>query len=135
MKPINNSGYINRAISTSTAGKVKEHGGYGAVQRPGIVGDFGSILKQELEKKAELKFSKHASQRLDDRNITINTELQNKLNEAIEMANGKGLRDMVIIDNQNAFVVNVPNRTVITAMCGSEMKNNIFTNIDGVVMI
>lgn len=135
MKPINKSGYINRTISIGTENKVKEHGEYGAVQRPGIVGNFGSILKQELEKKSELKFSKHASQRLDDRNITVNTELHNRIDEAIEMAKGKGLRDMVIIDNQNAFIVNVPNKTVITAMCGSEMKNNIFTNIDGVVMI
>ena len=135
MNPINRSGYINRTVSTGTVDKVQGHGEYGVVQRPGIVGDFGSILKQELERKEDLKFSKHASQRLDDRNISINSDLHNKLNEAIEMARLKGLRDMVIIDNQNAFVVNVPNKTVITAMCGSEMKNNIFTNIDGVVMI
>lgn len=135
MNPINHSGYINRTVSVNAAGKVKEHGEYGAVQRPGIVGDFGSILKQELEKKEQLKFSKHASQRLDDRNIPISADLREKLNNAVEMAQGKGLRDMVIIDNQSAFVVNVPNKTVITAMSGSEMKNNIFTNIDGVVMI
>jgi flagellar operon protein len=135
MNPIKNSGYINRTISTGAADKAKERGEYGAVQRPGIVGDFGSILKSELEKKSELKFSKHAAQRLDDRNIPISTDLQNKLNQAVEMAQGKGLRDMVIIDNQNAFVVNVPNKTVITAVSGTEMKNNIFTNIDGVVMI
>ncbi len=135
MNPISHSGYINRTVSAKAADKVKEHGEYGAVQRPGIVGDFGSILKQELEKNSQLKFSKHASQRLDDRNIPINTDLSDRLNKAVEMAQGKGLRDMVIIDNQNAFVVNVPNKTVITAMSGAEMKNNIFTNIDGVVMI
>ena len=137
MKPITHSDYINKS-SAKAVTQAKERREYGVVQRPGIVGDFGSILTQELEKKSkslELKFSKHASQRLDDRNISIDTDLQNRLNQAVEMAHRKGLRDMVIIDNTNAFVVNVPNKTVITAMCGSEMKNNIFTNIDGVVMI
>jgi flagellar operon protein len=40
----------------------------------------------------------------------------------------------VIVDSL-AFIVNVPNQTVVTAMDQSESIDNIFTNIDGAVII
>ncbi|MEG3029949.1 MAG: flagellar biosynthesis protein, partial [Oscillospiraceae bacterium] len=53
------------------------------------------------------------------------------------MARAKGAKDIVVINNSqnNAFIVNVPNNVVVTTMAGSEMKNNIFTNIDSAVLI
>lgn len=107
------------------------------VQRPGVVGDFGAILKKELESKTsgQLKFSKHATERLAQRDISVDSSLYNKLDEVVSTAQQKGIKEMVILNEKNAFVVSVPNKTVITTMNGNEMKNNIFTNIDGAVII
>lgn len=34
-----------------------------------------------------------------------------------------------------ALIVNIPNRTVVTAMDGNAMKDNVFTQIDSAVII
>lgn len=53
----------------------------------------------------------------------------------MDKARAKGAKDVVIISSQGAFIVNVPNNTVITSMSGSEMRDNIFTNIDSAVLV
>ena len=42
---------------------------------------------------------------------------------------------MILMNNDLAFVVSVTNRTVITAMDGSSIKDNVFTNIDSAVIV
>lgn len=95
---------------------------------------FGQILQQKIENR-EVKFSKHATQRAAERGITIEDKLLRDIGEAVEKAKEKGVKDIVVIGRQGAFVVNVENKTVVTSMNTMEMKNNIFTNIDGAVMI
>ena len=56
------------------------------------------------------------------------------IKEAVKKADAKGAKDIVIFDSVNAFIVNVPNKTVVTTMSGSEMRDNVFTNIDGAVI-
>ena len=92
--------------------------------------EFGSIFKTELDK---LRFSSHASKRLEARNIQLNEGSLNKLNEAVEKAESKGARDSLVMLDQTAFIVNIPNRTVITAMDLSGQDERVFTNIDTVV--
>jgi len=53
--------------------------------------------------------------------------------KAVDKADAKGVKDTLIVMDRIAFVVNVKNRTVITALNSSEMKENVFTNIDGAV--
>jgi len=92
--------------------------------------EFGSIFKTELDK---LRFSSHASKRLEARNIQLNEGSLSKLNEAVEKAESKGARDSLVMLDQTAFIVNIPNRTVITAMDLSGQDERVFTNIDTVV--
>jgi flagellar operon protein len=92
--------------------------------------EFGSIFKSELDK---LRFSSHASKRLEARNIQLNEGSLSKLNEAVEKAESKGARDSLVMLDQTAFIVNIPNRTVITAMDLSGQDERVFTNIDTVV--
>jgi flagellar operon protein len=100
---------------------------------------FDEILEQ---KKTELdgtdssvKFSKHASMRLQSRNINL-TEAQNaRLEQGMEQASKKGIQDSLILIDSLAFIVNVPNRTVVTAMDQTETTANVFTNIDGAVIM
>lgn len=95
---------------------------------------FSKILQERLEHK-EVKFSKHAMERAAQRGIEIESKLMSDISEAVDKARVKGVKDIVVIGKQGAFVVNVANNTVVTSMNPMEMKNNIFTNIDGAVMI
>lgn len=96
-------------------------------------GDFGSILQEKLGQSNGIKFSKHAELRLQSRNISVTKEQIDKIGSAVSRAEGKGVRDSLVIMDNMAFVVNVKNRTVITAINSSELKDNVFTNIDGAV--
>jgi flagellar operon protein len=93
-------------------------------------GGFDSIFRQELEK---LSFSNHAIKRLESRNIQLSDGEIGKIQAAVERAEMKGSRDSLVMMNDTAFIVNIPNRTVITAMQVGGTEDNIFTNIDSVV--
>lgn len=98
---------------------------------------FQDILNQKTGNVAtqELKFSKHASNRLMDRNIEMTDEQLERLNEGAVKAGQKGINESLVIVDQLAFIVNVPNNTVITAMDQTETDENVFTNIDGAVIM
>lgn len=98
-------------------------------------GSFSQILQQTVQKQGGLTFSKHALQRMDARQIEISPERMAQMNDAVEKARSKGVRDALILDGSNAFIVNIPSATVVTTMNGGEMKENIFTNIDGAVIL
>lgn len=91
---------------------------------------FDSIFKIELDK---LKFSSHAAKRIESRNIELDETSINKLQSAVDKAESKGSKDSLVMLDDNAFIVNIPNRTVITALSKSDSKESIFTNIDSVV--
>lgn len=98
---------------------------------------FREILQQSSAQKAEtgeLKFSKHALSRLSDRNITLDTEQLERLQAGAEKAGEKGIRDSLVMVDRLAFIVNIPNRTVVTAMDSTATEENIFTNINGAVI-
>ena len=100
-----------------------------------VAGGFGSILQQKLTESGELKFSKHAELRLQSRNINLTQAQMDKMKEAVSKAESKGVRDSLVLMDNLAFVVNITNRTVITAANSSELKDNVFTNIDGAVIL
>ena len=83
----------------------------------------------------ELKFSKHASMRLEERHISLTTEQNERLENGVAKASEKGIKDSLVMIDSLAFIVNVPNRTVVTAMDQTEQQDNIFTNIDGAVIV
>ena len=89
---------------------------------------FEDIFKQKLESASELKFSKHA-------NITLSEEQSLRLEEGVQKAQAKGITDSLVLVDTLAFIVNVPNQTVVTAMDQTESEENIFTNIDGAVIV
>lgn len=94
---------------------------------------FTEVLEKEL---TQVKFSQHALQRLQTRNIKLDNSELDKLNQAVEKAAQKGAKEsLILMNNDLAFVVSVKNKTVITAMDGSSIKDNVFTNIDSAVII
>lgn len=84
---------------------------------------------------SEVKFSKHAANRLVDRNIELTKEQVERLNMGAAKAGAKGINESLVIVDSLAFIVNVPNQTVITAMDQTETNANVFTNIDGAVIM
>ncbi len=99
---------------------------------------FQELLAQKaapVDKTGELKFSKHALQRLDERDISLSTEQSERLNQGISMASEKGIKDSLVLVDSLAFIVNVPNQTVITAMGADESAEHVYTNIDGAVIV
>lgn len=96
---------------------------------------FQEILRQKAEPGSTLKFSKHAMGRLADRNIELSDNQLQRLEVGTKKAEQKGIRDSLVIVDQLAFIVNVPNQTVVTAMDSTETNDNIFTNINGAVII
>ncbi|QEY34339.1 flagellar operon protein [Caproiciproducens galactitolivorans] len=97
--------------------------------------EFGKIFQNAIEQKQQLTFSKHALQRMDSRNIPVSGQLLSQINSAVTKARAKGIKDALILSGQTAFIVNIPSSTVVTTMNGQELTDNIFTNIDGAVII
>lgn len=93
---------------------------------------FQELLKNRIDR---LKFSKHALQRIQSRNISLNKDELSRIYEAVDKAAEKGVKDSLILTPEAAFIVSVKNRTVITAVDKPNIKNNVFTNIDGAVII
>ena len=98
---------------------------------------FEDILrqKQTTAESQELRFSKHAQGRLNDRHINLSDEQNESLESGVLKASEKGIRESLVILDSLAFIVNVPSKTVVTAMDQSESESNIFTNIDGAVIV
>ncbi|WP_186423833.1 TIGR02530 family flagellar biosynthesis protein [Lacrimispora celerecrescens] len=104
-----------------------------AISKP--AGSFNEILQNRIEKQEGLQFSRHATERVNQRGIEMSDSFLQDLQSAVEKARLKGAKDVVIISDRGAFIVNVPNNTVVTTMSGNEMKENIFTNIDSAVLL
>lgn len=116
------SEYLNQMPKTSAA------------KQPGSL-SFQEILEQASGTEKEVRFSKHAAGRLNTRNIELTDGQMERLNEGAKKAQAKGIRDSLVLVDSLAFIVNVPSSTVVTAMEQSEAQENIFTNIDGAVII
>ncbi len=87
------------------------------------------------DRRSNIRFSKHASERLTDRNIELSDGQLKRLTAGTHRASEKGINDSLVIMDELAFIVNVKNNTVITAMDSSEADENVFTNIDGAVIV
>jgi flagellar operon protein len=113
-------------ISQNLQTKVQQYRGTGV--------NFGDLLKEKVVPQ-ELKFSAHAENRIRSRGIELNNELKQKLNSAVRDVASKGGKDALIFADKSAFIVNVPSRTVITAIDSGNFKENVFTNIDSAAII
>lgn len=109
------------------------------VQQRGTAGGFGAMLRQELAKTEQpsqgVEFSKHAISRAQERGIEVTPDLMDQLAGSVIRAQAKGATNILAMDTEKAFIINVPNAKVITAITQEEMRENIFTNIDGAVFL
>ncbi|MBP8855698.1 MAG: flagellar protein [Oscillospiraceae bacterium] len=95
---------------------------------------FRSILEAQLNGNG-VAFSKHAVNRVIERNIDVSGTNMERLAQGVEIAKNKGLGDTLILIDRTAFIVNAPAGKVITTVSDEDLKGNVFTNIDGTVII
>lgn len=124
-----------RGVSVTTgspAGQRTEQNG-----APGQSG-FAEELKKQLEAQSGsgVRFSKHAMERISERNIDLSESGRlDRLNKAVELAGEKGSDDALVIIDSTAFLVSIRNNKVITTLTADDMRGNIFTNIDSTVIM
>lgn len=94
---------------------------------------FAQILENVSGQQNGLHFSGHAMKRLEERSIQLDEAGVRRLQDAVNLAEKKGSKDSLILDGDKAYVVNVPNRTVVTALDMMELRERVFTNIDSTV--
>lgn len=96
---------------------------------------FSEHLQHATNQTGKLKVSKHASVRLAERNINISEQEWNRISAKVDEANRKGIKESLVLTEQAAMIVSAKNRTVITAMDRIEARDQLFTNIDGTIVL
>ena len=96
------------------------------------VKSFQEHLQQAQQ---ELKISKHASERMQERNIEISQQQWQQITDKVFEARDKGVKQPLVLTDQAALIVSAKNATVITAMDRYEAKSQLFTNIDGTIVL
>jgi flagellar operon protein len=96
---------------------------------------FEDHLKEASKEAEDIELSSHAKQRIAQRNISLDTAERQALTDAVETLDAKGAQDAAVLRDDAAFVVNVPNRTVVTALDQSEMQKRVFTQIDSAMKL
>ncbi len=81
-----------------------------------------------------LRFSNHAQKRLQTREIDLGDDGLARLANAVEKAEKRGGRESLVLMDELAFIVNVPDRLVVTAIDASSRGEGVFTQIDSVVI-
>ena len=95
------------------------------------------LLRQELNRAENhgVAFSRHAMVRAEERGIEITPSLIDQLKGSMIRAQARGATNILAVDGEKAFIINVPHSKVITAITQDEMKDSVFTNIDGAVFL
>lgn len=93
---------------------------------------FKEIFDNKAEN-ANISFSKHASMRLNSRNLQLSNAQIKRVEDGIKRAEEKGIKDSLVLVDNIALLVNVKNKTVVTAIDNNSEK--VYTNIDGAVIV
>lgn len=96
---------------------------------------FRELLEASLGQTEELTFSKHAMSRVEQRGVALTTTDLDRLSQAVSKAEEKGITQSLLLMNDTAFIVNIPNRVVVTVVDSADTEHNVFTNINGAVIV
>lgn len=92
---------------------------------------FGEVLNSV----SSIKFSKHAEERLKSRDVKLDENQLQRMESALEKAEAKGVKETLLLMDDMAFIASTRSKTIITTVPKENMVENIFTNIDGAVII
>lgn len=97
--------------------------------------NFEEIFHRIQRQENHIKFSKHALDRMEDRNIDLSKNEMDRLKYGFDKAKEKGVKDALILMGDKAFIASINNKTIITTVNKEQLKDNVFTNIDGAVIV
>lgn len=97
--------------------------------------NFADHLQEAIKNDTNLTISKHAKTRIEQRNIEISSEDWKKISEKVTEAKQMGVNESLVLLDHAVLIVSAKNQTVITAMDRSETDSQIFTNINGTIII
>lgn len=100
--------------------------------------EFGNLLKGKLDKNISensISLSTHAAKRISERNLEMDSSEIAKLNNALKKLEAKGGQESLVITEKAAYIVDVPNKKVVTAIDKGNLLDNVFTKIDSTVMV
>ena len=95
---------------------------------------FASVLAHSTTAAQAPTFSRHALERVNRRGIQLDQSTLQRLAGGVSRAATKGSKAAVVFVDNTAFVVSVPNNTVVTAVGSEHMREHVFTNIDSAVI-
>lgn len=130
------NGFDARLLSIEQAGDIYLHNkkySDNKIVEGSNIESFQGILIKKANETGDVRFSKHANQRLLSRNIVLSDEQINRLNNGVNRARDKSIKESLVMMDNLAFIVNVKNNTVVTAL--SKEDDSVFTNIDGAVIV
>ena len=96
---------------------------------------FNKMLDEVQRKQSGIKFSAHALERLQQRNLSLQDADLSKISDAVDKARKKGINSSLVLFGDLALIASVKNNTIITAVDTKSMKDHVFTGIDGAVVI
>ncbi len=107
----------------------------GAPSAPPAQGSAFADLLARASEPPRLTVSAHAAQRLHERSIAMTDPVREQIAHALDTLGARGASDALLIGTDAAFVVNVPNRTVVTALAPDEMRDRVVTQIDSALIL
>ena len=106
---------------------------------PSHLTPFKDLLKKRFQQSSSVdqgvRLSGHAKKRLEERNLEFNADEYLKIKDAIDKLREKGGKDSLVVTDQAAYIVDVDNETVVTAMDKNDMAENVFTKIDSTLFL
>ena len=97
---------------------------------------FAETFRQTLGKSNQsLAISKHAQMRMQQRAIHIDHEMWKSIEQKVIQAKGMGVKDSLVLLDEAALIVSAKNNVVVTAMSREEASAQIFTNINGTIIM
>lgn len=122
-------------------------GGVGVPERtslesaPGFADSLDALLRPQRapagapSQAGGIQFSRHAQARMESRGIQLDDQDMADLGAAVDRLAQRGAKESLVLMDDNAFIVGVPDRRVITMMTRNEAAGNIFTQIDSTVVV
>ncbi len=143
------NGQINNMLipNISKLPKHKNVGGTQKITDPSVnPNEFRDLLKEKsspvanplannLDRETGIQLSTHAARRLKERNLEMDSAEFFKLKDAFNKLKEKGGQDSLVITDKAAYIVDVPNQKVVTAIDKNNIVDNVFTKIDSTVLV
>ena len=106
--------------------------------KPGQSSEFQSLFNEQIGNQTVnqgINLSSHAAKRINERQIDIDNGEYLKLKEAIGKLKSKGGKDSLVVTEKAAYIVDVPNNKIVTAINKESLAENVFTKIDSTLFM